>query len=65
MEKKIFNAPYLKVVSVSNDIIATSGGLGDDATLGNHQGFGTTGGFAPRRGANIWSDGESVEDMDF
>lgn len=57
--KKIFNAPYLKVVEVKNDIIATSG----DITTGEDWTSGT--GRAPRRGSNIWSDGESVEDLDF
>jgi len=31
MEKKIFEAPYLKVVEVKNDVIATSLG---DSTMG-------------------------------
>lgn len=35
MTKKIYNAPYFKVVEVKNDIIATSTGfgVGDESTM--------------------------------
>lgn len=58
--KKVYNAPYLKVVEVKNDIIATSFNNTNESV-----GDARPGGFAPRRGSNIWSDGESVEDLDF
>lgn len=36
--KKIYNAPYLKVVEVKNDIIATSDpSMGDAYTGGSHE----------------------------
>ena len=53
--KKIYNAPYLKVVEVKNDIIATS--LGDGSPVNNQEGWnenGFDGGYAPGRG--IWDD---------
>lgn len=58
MMKKTFNTPYIKIVEVKNDIIATSLNTPND-----EKGNGIF--LAPKRGANIWSDGESVEDMDF
>lgn len=36
MTKKYFTVPYLKVVEVKNDIIATSMGIGDPYTDGNY-----------------------------
>ncbi len=32
---KKYNSPMLQVVSVKNNVIATSGGVTDDSTLGN------------------------------
>lgn len=61
--KKTFNTPYIKIVEVKNDIIATSFGSTNESV--GYGGEGSGKGFAPRRGSNIWSDGESVEDLDF
>lgn len=47
--KKVYNAPYLKVVAIKNDVIATS-----DPTSTN--GFEEGDGLAPGRG--IWDDVE-------
>lgn len=60
MIKKTFNTPYIKIVEVKNDIIATS-----DPTMGNAYTTGSHTGRISRRGENVWSDGEAVEDLDF
>lgn len=51
MTKKIYNAPYFKVVEVKNDIIATSFGSTNDQTPENDD---PANQFAPGRG--IWDD---------
>jgi len=60
--KKVFVAPYLKVVNVKNDIIATSG----VATSHDNEGYnpsGFSGGFAPGRRGMF--DDDYSEDYDY
>ena len=56
--KKIYNAPYFKVVEVKNNIIATSG----FETPNDRPGYGTDGGFAPGR-HGMWDDEFESDDL--
>ncbi len=49
---KKYISPRIEEIKIKNNVIATSGGLGNDATLGNKEGWsepGYEGGFAPTR----------------
>lgn len=53
--KKIYNAPYLKVVEVKNDIIATSDPMGPTNEVGDGQ-------LAPGR-HGMWDDDFGSDDL--